>query len=254
MAGLSWSHATESSPCCTHFSSTPIAIRPLKRRPGKLRRSPPPVRALLPQPLSSIVDTVAGVAAISSLGLSALPLLTGKAVRANRGRPVNDETEEEDFSFGVMTGVSFLPYANWTAWVLRAIEDQSNSALYYAVAALYAVPWIAHDLRLDGFTTIMLLLGAANVKIESMAATEAVEWRVPGVSEVAAQVSRSMATPARAVADAAQRKQLAAGQRQPVPGQEDTEERLDPAQFEEEELKRWDEAFRSRDTTRDRQP
>lgn len=118
MAGLSWSHATESSPCCTHFSSTPIAIRPLKRRPGKLRRSPPPVRALLPQPLSSIVDTVAGVAAISSLGLSALPLLTGKAVRANRGRPVNDETEEEDFSFGVMTGVSFLPYANWTVRLL----------------------------------------------------------------------------------------------------------------------------------------
>ncbi len=49
--------------------------------------------------------------------------------------------------------------------MLRAFEQQRDAALYYAVAAAYAVPWLTHDLRLDSFTATMLLLGAANVQV-----------------------------------------------------------------------------------------
>lgn len=77
-------------------------------------RRAPDTTALLPQPLASVIDLVAVTAAAGGFALSALPLLTGQAKRDNADRPFDSDTEEEDFTFAVGAGVSFLPYANWT--------------------------------------------------------------------------------------------------------------------------------------------
>ncbi len=53
-----------------------------------------------------------------------------------------------------------------------------------------------------------------------MAATEEAEWKVPGLTQLASNLSRSVANPARQVASAAQRKQLAAERQQPPPGED----------------------------------
>lgn len=70
-----------------------------------------PVQASL---VTSVAETATLAAAVGGLALSALPLLTGEARECNERRPVNTETSEEDFVFGVMSAVSFLPYVNWT--------------------------------------------------------------------------------------------------------------------------------------------
>jgi len=63
---------------------------------------------------SSVAETATLVAAVGGLTLSALPLLTGEARERNADRPFNEERAEEDFVYGVMSAVSFLPYVNWT--------------------------------------------------------------------------------------------------------------------------------------------
>ena len=35
----------------------------------------------------------------------------------------------------------------------------------YALAVAYGLPWVLHDLRLDGFTGLMLVLGAIHVQV-----------------------------------------------------------------------------------------
>ena len=89
---------------------------------SRARQRAPPTRALLPQPLSTIVDGAAVLAAVGSIGLSALPILTGEAAKVNARRPVDSDVEEEDFAFGVMSGVSLLPYANWTVRATRLTD------------------------------------------------------------------------------------------------------------------------------------
>ena len=58
------------------------------------------------------------------------------------------------------------------------------------------------------------------LQVERVAATEEAEWTVPGLSQLASNLSRSIVTPTRQVASAAQRKQLAAERRQPPPGED----------------------------------
>jgi hypothetical protein len=50
------------------------------------------------------------------------------------------------------------------AWVFKAL-DGDDPGLYYALAAAYGLPWVFHDLRLDGFTGLMLILGAIHVQV-----------------------------------------------------------------------------------------
>lgn len=96
---------------------------------SRVRQHAPPTRALLPQPLSTIVDGAAVLAAVGSIGLSALPLLTGEAAKVNAERPVDSDVEEEDFTFGVMSGVSLLPYANWTVRATRLTDSQRSGGV-----------------------------------------------------------------------------------------------------------------------------
>ena len=45
-----------------------------------------------------------------------------------------------------------------------AALNSDSPAGYYALAALYAVPWLKEGLRLDGFTLFSLLACAAHVQ------------------------------------------------------------------------------------------
>lgn len=81
--------------CCTHCRSERVA---------------PPCASVV----TSVAETATLAAAVGGLALSALPLLTGEAAERNAERTVNAETSEEDFVFGVISAVSFLPYVNWT--------------------------------------------------------------------------------------------------------------------------------------------
>lgn len=203
-------------------------------------------RALLPQPFATVLDAAAFAAVTGGLALSALPLLTGKAAKQNANRPFNEDTEEENFLYSLASGIAILPYANWTAWVLRAFNEESNAALYYAIASAYAVPWVTHDLRLDGFTVLMLLLGAVHVQVERVAATQPVELRVPGVSAIARQLSSAIASPVREVASAVNRKQLSASAGQPLPGKED-ETGESTEEYDKRQLREFDDMLKSRE-------
>jgi hypothetical protein len=93
-----------------HRPAVPAALRQcciLRRRSSTCY----PVRASL---VTSVAETAILAAAVGGIALSALPLLTGKAAEQNADRTVNAETSEDDFVFGVMSAVSFLPYVNWT--------------------------------------------------------------------------------------------------------------------------------------------
>lgn len=50
--------------------------------------------------------------------------------------------------------------------MFKALNDD-DPGLYYALAAAYGLPWVFHDLRLDGFTGLMLILGAIHVQVKS---------------------------------------------------------------------------------------
>jgi hypothetical protein len=50
------------------------------------------------------------------------------------------------------------------AWIFAALNSDSPAG-YYALAALYAVPWLKEGLRLDGFTLFALLACAAHVQV-----------------------------------------------------------------------------------------
>lgn len=58
----------------------------------------------------------------------------------------------------------------------------------------------------------------SGIQVERLAATSALEVRVPGVSEIAQKLSSAVAAPARDVVSAARRKQIAADSRQTAPG------------------------------------
>lgn len=61
----------------------------------------------------------------------------------------------------------------------------------------------------------------AQSQIERIAATEPVRLEVPGVSQLAARLQEAVAKPVAGAAQSARRKQLSAGQRRPLPGQDD---------------------------------
>ncbi len=50
------------------------------------------------------------------------------------------------------------------AWIFKALNDD-DPAFYYGLAALYGLPWVFHDLQLDGFTGLILILGAIHVQV-----------------------------------------------------------------------------------------
>lgn len=50
------------------------------------------------------------------------------------------------------------------AWIFKALNDD-DPAFYYGLAALYGLPWVFHDLQFDGFTGLILILGAIHVQV-----------------------------------------------------------------------------------------
>ena len=56
--------------------------------------------------------------------------------------------------------------------MLAALEDEARAPSYYAFAALYALPLVRSGLEVDGFALALLLVGAAHVQAERVAATE----------------------------------------------------------------------------------
>ena len=50
------------------------------------------------------------------------------------------------------------------SWVFKGLDGE-DPGLYYALAAAYGLPWVFHNLQLDGFTGLMLILGAIHVQV-----------------------------------------------------------------------------------------
>lgn len=70
------------------------------------------------------------------------------------------------------------------AWVFKALDDGDPGLPWlfprcYALAVAYGLPWVLHDLRLDGFTGLMLVLGAIHVQVLLCAATGGNEETAP---------------------------------------------------------------------------
>jgi hypothetical protein len=65
--------------------------------------------------------------------------------------------------------------------VFAALDDETASALYWSLAALYALPYIANGVQLDAFSLLTVAACAAHVQVERIAATEPVEVELPAV-------------------------------------------------------------------------
>eukprot|EP00887_Chlorella_sp_A99_P006337 scaffold3.g6337.t1 len=145
----------------------------------------PPVRAALyslPESAASWLHTATAVGVGLAVGLSALPILTGDARERNEERarlaPAGDQAADS-VRWSVMAVLSFIPFVNPMAWVFAALDDESSSTLYYTFALLYALPYLASGLQLDGYAVAALLAGAAHV--ERIAMTEPAEVELPEV-------------------------------------------------------------------------
>jgi hypothetical protein len=63
---------------------------------------------------------------------------------------------------------SFTPSPPNQSWVLAALEDEERARVYYAFAALYAVPLLHSGFDIDGFSITMLAVGAAHVQVSGV--------------------------------------------------------------------------------------
>ncbi|EFJ45407.1 hypothetical protein VOLCADRAFT_121169 [Volvox carteri f. nagariensis] len=81
--------------------------------------------------------------------------------------------EDDNFVWGLMGFISFLPLFNWLAWVLAAISDEDRAALYGVYAALYGSPLLLRGLDWqDPWMVFMLVLCVVHVQAERIAQTE----------------------------------------------------------------------------------
>ena len=55
------------------------------------------------------------------------------------------------------------------AWVFAALDDEEASALYYALAFIYALPYLANGFELDGFALLSLLICILHVQVGAQA-------------------------------------------------------------------------------------
>ncbi|GAB4818854.1 hypothetical protein N2152v2_005900 [Parachlorella kessleri] len=157
------------------------------KRPAKpyLRQLARPQASLynLPSDLQSSIQTALGVAWLLVVPFSALPILTGEAKERNEqrfARP-NQDQGAEGVRWTVMGVLSFLPFLNWLAWVFAAFDDEDSATLYYTYAFLYALPYLANGLELDGFVWLSIAVGVAHVQVERIALTEPTEVELPEV-------------------------------------------------------------------------
>lgn len=68
------------------------------------------------------------------------------------------------------------------AWVFAAFDDEDASTLYYAFAFIYALPYLANGLELDGFALLSIAVGVAHVQVRLCVAAgkqATAGWLVP---------------------------------------------------------------------------
>jgi hypothetical protein len=65
--------------------------------------------------------------------------------------------------------------------VFAALDDEEAYLLYYSLAFIYALPYVANGFELDGFALLSLLICALHVQLERIAQTEPVEVELPSV-------------------------------------------------------------------------
>ena len=57
------------------------------------------------------------------------------------------------------------PHPLLQAWVFAAFDDEDSATLYYTYAFLYALPYLANGLELDGFAWLSIAVGVAHVQV-----------------------------------------------------------------------------------------
>jgi hypothetical protein len=58
-----------------------------------------------------------------------------------------------------------LPAAAAQAWVFAALDDEEASVLYYSLAFIYALPYLANGFELDAFALLALLICVVHVQV-----------------------------------------------------------------------------------------
>lgn len=137
----------------------------------------------LPADLYGSLQTGFGIAFLLGLGFSALPILTGESLERNEKRFLtpSDDDSAENIRWSVMGVLSVLPFVNPMAWVFAALDDDDSSTLYYSLAFIYSLPYIANGFELDGFAIVSVLACILHVQVERLAQTEPVEVELPSV-------------------------------------------------------------------------
>ncbi|KAG2495328.1 hypothetical protein HYH03_006598 [Edaphochlamys debaryana] len=80
---------------------------------------------------------------------------------------------DDNFVWGLMGFITFLPLFNWMSWVLAALSDEDRAVLYGTYAALYGTPLLLRGLDWqDPWVLFMLALCAVHVQAERIAQTE----------------------------------------------------------------------------------
>lgn len=163
------------------------------------------------------------VSIVLSTGLSLLPILTGESKERHEEKLLGPDMLEDgdEVKWSVMTVLSFLPFLNPMAWIFAALDDETSPTIYWSFAVLYSLPYLKNGFELDGFTTLVLMLGIVHIQVERIAQTEPVEielsdWlrkalrRLPGtvdrVGRVGSTLGEEMGTRVRRSLEAQERR------------------------------------------------
>lgn len=65
--------------------------------------------------------------------------------------------------------------------MFAALDDEEAYLLYYSLAFIYALPYVANGFELDGFALLSLLICTLHIQLERIAQTEPVEVELPSV-------------------------------------------------------------------------
>eukprot|EP00210_Caulerpa_lentillifera_P007682 g7333.t1 len=116
---------------------------------------------------SMAMDGIVGSCACLCFAFAFVPILSP----ATNERVQKPTDELDDIKWSVATIVSFLPYFNWTSWLLVAFDSEFPLA-YYLLSALYLAPSIESGFQMDSFTVFMIVLGVLHIQVERIAQTE----------------------------------------------------------------------------------
>ncbi|GLC40277.1 hypothetical protein PLESTB_001599700 [Pleodorina starrii] len=109
----------------------------------------------------------------SSTARALPPAASAKGMSRGLRTSGGDRSEDDNFVWGLMGFISFLPLFDWLAWVLAALSDEDRATLYGIYAALYGSPLLLRGLNWqDPWVLFMLVLCVVHVQAERIAQTE----------------------------------------------------------------------------------